>query len=371
MRKALAGLLLTAALLCALVWWQFQQALPGPDVTRLNNAAVGALARENPTEGAQHLTRVLDEILRDVDAARHRHNRRVQVVVLLAVTALAVLGTAYLWYGERCIFAPFHRLQGFAQRVAAGDLDIPLEMDRHNRFGAFTESFDLMRDELRAARENERRANQSKKELVATLSHDIKTPVASIQAITELMLAKGADAQTAKQLATINAKAAQINQLINDLFHATLEELQALPVDPAAIASTTLPTLLHRADHQQQLRPFTIPDCLVWADTARLQQVFDNIVNNTYKYANTPLNIQTTFDDGYLVLTLMDYGPGVPDVELSLLTDKFFRSQNAATQSGYGLGLHIAANMMDKMHGRLTCENHTSGFAVKLELRII
>ena len=60
-------------------------------------------------------------------------------------------------------------------------------MDRENVFGAFTESFDLMRHELRRARERERRASQSKKELVAKLSHDIKTPIASIRAVAEVM----------------------------------------------------------------------------------------------------------------------------------------------------------------------------------------
>ena len=105
-------------------------------------------------------------------------------------------------------------------------------MDRQNIFGAFSESFDLMREELKIARLHEQQANQSKKELVAKLSHDIKTPVASIQAVSELMSVTSTSSKEKQQLQIIHDKANQINQLISDLFHASLEELQELKVTP-------------------------------------------------------------------------------------------------------------------------------------------
>ena len=77
---------------------------------------------------------------------------------------------------------PYAMLDGFARRVAGGDLSVPLDMDRGNVFGAFSESFDLMRTELAAAREREQAAQESKKDLVAQLSHDIRSPLASIAA---------------------------------------------------------------------------------------------------------------------------------------------------------------------------------------------
>ena len=86
------------------------------------------------------------------------------------------------------VIKPFKKLKGFAVRIAAGNLDFPLEMDRINLFGAFTESFDVMRDELKRSRIAEARAEAEKRELVAELSHDIKTPVASIKAASELGL---------------------------------------------------------------------------------------------------------------------------------------------------------------------------------------
>lgn len=120
-------------------------------------------------------------------------NRRflqAQSIVIAAFSTALLVETltvaCYSLYLHRAILRPFRKLKGFAERVAGGDLDIPLEMDRENLFGAFTESFDLMRSELRKARIAEAQATASKKELIARLSHDIKTPIASIKAVSEV-----------------------------------------------------------------------------------------------------------------------------------------------------------------------------------------
>ena len=141
---------------------------------------------------------------------------------------LLIFSILYLLYINRTLLKPFQQLQVFAVNVARGNLDIPLNMDRNNYFGAFTESFDLLREELSAARQREYESNRSKKELVATLSHDIKTPVASIKAVSELMLLQVKDEKMMKHVNTIYSKAEQINLLVTDMFHATLEELQQL-----------------------------------------------------------------------------------------------------------------------------------------------
>lgn len=111
------------------------------------------------------------------------------------------------FYLQRAIIKPFGKMKRFAQRIAGGNLDIPLEMDRRNLFGAFTESFDLMRSELKKARMAEARANASKKELVAKLSHDIKTPVASIKAASEVGAALSADEKIRENYGQIIQKA--------------------------------------------------------------------------------------------------------------------------------------------------------------------
>ncbi|MDE6104249.1 MAG: sensor histidine kinase, partial [Clostridia bacterium] len=91
-----------------------------------------------------------------------------QTAITVLSVAIAVSGgvcIGYAVYMHFTVIRPFKKLKGFAERVAGGNLDIPLEMDRQNLFGAFTESFDIMRSELKKARIAEAQAQQSKKEL--------------------------------------------------------------------------------------------------------------------------------------------------------------------------------------------------------------
>lgn len=293
------------------------------------------------------------------------------LAVLGAGTVLFILaGICYVLCLEKTVFGPFKRLKVFAVRVAEGNLDIPLTMDRDNAFGAFTESFDLMRAELKKAREQERRASQSKKELVAKLSHDIKTPIASIKAVAEVM-AVGAEGEKEKQqLGIIEAKADQINALISNLFHATLEELQELEVKPAVQDGRSIRELLIQADYLKRAQLGDIPECLAVFDALRLQQVFDNLFENSYKYAGTPIQVTAEIGQGYLSIVCRDYGPGVPEKEFPLIFEKFYRGSNTAGKDGAGLGLYISHYLMEKMGGSLVCKNLEDGFLAEVKVKL-
>ena len=171
-------------------------------------------------------------VYNDGTQALNAHKRTTVAVLAAALTVGFGICIAYGAYFYRTAVKPFRKLKGFAERVACGNLDIPLEMDRQNIFGAFTESFDLMRSELKKARIAEAEAQRSKKELVAKLSHDIKTPIASIKAVSEVGLAVAANEKDKANYAQIIGKADWINTLVTNLFTATLEELQQLTVAP-------------------------------------------------------------------------------------------------------------------------------------------
>ncbi len=296
------------------------------------------------------------------DAADFQSEKQAVILAIIAVLFLqcCVCG-GYFFYLQRAIIKPFGKMKHFAQRIAGGNLDIPLEMDRRNLFGAFTESFDLMRSELKKARMAEARANASKKELVAKLSHDIKTPVASIKAASEVGAALSADEKIRENYGQIIRKADQINTLVTNLFSATLEELQELSVTPSDLKSGELRELLENADYLHRTEIPPIPDCLLVADKLRLQQVFDNLFANSYKYANTEIEVAAWIEDSCLAVSVEDRGGGVDESELPLLKEKFRRGGNTKNIEGAGLGLYISDFCMKKMRGRLDIENGSTG----------
>lgn len=305
-------------------------------------------------------------IYNDSTQSLQSQKRTIIIVLVIAILLQCSVSVGYILYLEHTMIRPFNKLKCFAERVAGGNLDVPLAMDRQNLFGAFTESFDIMRSELKRARIAEAEANASKKELVAKLSHDIKTPVASIKAASEVGAALTDSERLRDNYTQIIRKADQINTLVSNLFTATLEELKQLTVTPADLESDTLRTLLESSDYLHRAALPAIPDCLLHADALRLQQVFDNVFANSCKYAGTPIDVTVSKDSCRLTVTVEDCGGGVGEEELPLIKEKFKRGSNAAKIEGAGLGLYISDYFMSRMHGELVVENGGRGLRVSV-----
>ena len=293
--------------------------------------------------------------------------------LMLGVTAL------YFLYLKKRVVDPFDEMKGFASKVAAGNLDVPMKMDKGNVFGAFTEAFDIMRDELRASKMREAEAVKARKELVAQLSHDIKTPVTSIKAMTDVMELTAKTEEEKTTLQSINAKADQIDSLVSNLFHATLEELEHLEVNLEEVASSEIAHFIEEADYLKKIGAGSsvhIADAVVRADRLRLNQVIGNIFANSYKYANTEMTVESRIEksvDGknFLVIEIGDQGGGVPENEIETIFGKFRRGANSDGKDGAGLGLYISRYLMEKMGGEITAVNKNGGLTVVLRLLLL
>lgn len=282
----------------------------------------------------------------------------------LLLAGYILIGILYYSY-----IRPFRTLQQFAADVAKGNMEVPLKIQKGNYFGAFTESFDLMREELKKAREKEYQANISKKELVAALSHDMKTPVAAIKATCEVLKLKLLKSDLLGKVEIIEQKSDMIEQLINNMFHATLEELENLAVEPAEQPSGLIVTMLEELQYYENIKiKNNIPECLIYMDKLRLKQVIDNIVNNSYKYAGTRIDVLFREESTGILVEFRDYGSGVAEEELPFVTEKYYRGSNGKEKSGAGLGLFLAKYFMEHMGGALECYSD-GGFVVNLFLR--
>lgn len=334
--------------------------------SRLNDALVsGYVILDYERDGA-----VLGKVIWNREARLYgQWKSYIRKTFIIAGSFILVLGYILLAVVNYSFIKPFSTLKEFAAKIAKGNLDFPLPMEKNNFFGAFTESFDMMREELKRAKENEYRVNISKKELVAELSHDIKTPVAAIKATCEVIEAKEQNKDTLEKVNVIAAKADTIDHLIGNMFHATLEELSALKVEPGEESSTLIPEMFRDLKYYGDIfLENEIGECLVWMDKLRMEQVIDNIVNNSYKYAKTPVMVRfQDLGDG-IGITIKDKGPGMAAEEMPLVAEKFFRGSNALGKSGSGLGMYLVKNFMEQMNGGMECF-YDEGFAVTLFLK--
>lgn len=303
------------------------------------------------------------------DRRKHFDRLRTDIIVVYCVCGFLLIGAAAAFgaYIRKTILLPFAKMKEFTSYVAAGDLDRPLKMDKGNLFGAFSESFDIMREELKASRAREH-------ELIASLSHDLKTPVTGIKLTSELMAAvfsqnEGQEITVTEDMSVkmnnIYKRADEIALLVNDLFSSALEDLGTFKVNCADENSTVIAELVSEYDDTGLVRISEIPQVIVHIDKLRLSQVIGNILFNSYKYADTPIDISFRLDEPFLEVSIRDSGPGVPEDEIALITHKFYRGKEHGDKEGSGLGLYIARILMDKMGGELSVRSE-NGLCVTL-----
>ena len=315
-------------------------------------------------------------------------NRMLILFIVLWVVIL-LLGYILLFFIYSYQIKPVLELQGFATEISKGNLDIQLPISRNNGFVNLTESFDIMRIELKDAKQREIDAENAKRELVAELSHDLKTPIATIQATCEVLNAQFAIKKQKilpenlpeiesleEKIGFITKKAEIINELIQSVFKATVDDMAEIKVSVDEYSSLMI------EDYFKGLKEYGniildnhIPECLVYMDKLRMEQVVDNIVGNSYKYAGTDVHVsfneteEITAENGrkikYIQIIIRDSGPGVSEADLPLLTEKFYRGNNSKEKNGYGLGLYLVKNYMERQGGGFEYYND-KGFVAEL-----
>lgn len=105
-------------------------------------------------------------------------------------------------------------------------------------------------------------------------------------------------------------------------------------------------------------------------DLLRMQQIFDNVISNSYKYADTDIEITSEVIEDKLLISIKDFGQGVEEDELPLILQKFYRGANSESKEGAGIGLYVSKYFIESMGGRLEISNLDDGFIVKLYILI-
>ena len=308
------------------------------------------------------------------DAAESRSGAAVGAVALTALVSVAALAlmAAYL---HRAVARPFTRLEGFAEEVAAGNLEAPLAYERSNPFGKFTWAFDHLRQELDRARKDEERAREDHKAALASLSHDLRTPLASLRAYAEAldMGLVSSEEERAEYERAIIRKCDEASSLVEDLFQHALSDMDRISVTCEPVqAAPIVKQCASDSSGLAQISCAHVDDALVEADGARLAQAIDNLIGNAIKYARgSAIDIRATAEDGLYTISVRDFGPGIPAEDMPFATERFYRGANASRKPGSGLGLYISAYLVERMGGRLHLANARPGLKATLELPIL
>ncbi|MBQ7642040.1 MAG: HAMP domain-containing histidine kinase [Acholeplasmatales bacterium] len=311
-----------------------------------------------------------NEMLNDLDNYLRNTSTNFNPSLIITISSISILFVIVVFlYIYFSILRPFDKLKGFANEIASGNFDIPLNYERSNYFGQFTWAFDNMRCEIIKARKCETEAIENNKTIIASLSHDIKTPIASINAYAEALEANidSSYEARAKYLNVIINKAQEVKKLTDDLFLHSVSEMDRISfieekLDLAEILNNSINDF--RANTIIKLND-TLDNAYIMADKMRMYQIFENIINNSIKYANTKIDISLVNYNEYYLVSIKDYGQGISDSDMPFIYEKFYRGENATGKNGTGLGLYIVKYMLEKMNGKIELIND-NGLLVKL-----
>ncbi len=279
-------------------------------------------------------------------------NRSIWVSVAAAVGAALLLGAGLFFQ----ITAPLRRLQKAAQAIAGGDLSQRVAIQSRDELGDLGRTFNQMAENLSQAQVERRR-------LVADVAHELRTPLAVMQANLEGMQ-DGVIPNDVEQLASLHEQVLHLGRLVGDLRLLSLVEagelsLERHPADLGAIATRAADQFQPRAAQKRVDLQVNVGKDIsqIAVDADRINQALNNLLENALRY--TPeggrIEIGAAEEPGHPVqvrLWVADSGPGIVPEDLPYVFDRFYRGDKSRSRAsgGSGLGLAIVKQLVEA-HG--------------------
>jgi signal transduction histidine kinase len=203
---------------------------------------------------------------------------------------------------------------------------------------------------------------------VATVLHEMRTPLHSISGFAKLMLEEDvSDGATRKEFLSIMVQQSEsLNKLIDDLSHILYDKSEAFsihkePVSSYKIITEAINSVQGMAEQKKNLISHNLTASLpgVEADAFRIKQVIINLLTNAIKFSpeNRPIFLKAGVRDEELLVQVIDYGIGIPKTELPAIFNRYYQAENRGDVEGTGLGLYICQQIIQAHGGRIWAES--------------
>lgn len=277
------------------------------------------------------------------------------LVILFFMTLIIIINKA--------IFEPIFAMKRAAEHIKSGNLNYPIVYDAENEIGDFCREFDKMRIRLKDTIQEQHEIEKRRKRLIASITHDLRTPLTSIKGYVEAIqdgIVKDQETYE-KYLETIGDKADYLNHLIDDLSVYTKQELGEFTLNRERLNSGRLLNSYfdHKTEDFRELpltlilhKPFI--STFINVDPYRFNQILENLISNAQKYANNVIEVRTRVVNYHLQITISDDGDGIPEDVISNIFDPFFMVNKVKDQKekgGSGLGLAIVKQLTERHDG--------------------
>ncbi len=284
----------------------------------------------------------------------------------LIIVTMVVFFMILILLINKFIFDPIFAMKRAAEQIKSGNLNYPIVYNADNEIGEFCIEFDKMRIRLRDTILEQNEFEKRRKRLLASITHDLRTPLTSIKGYVEAIQDGIVKDQTTyeKYLNTIGEKADILNHLIDDLSVFTKQALGEFTLNIERLNSGQI--LSSYFDHKIEdfrespvqlnlFKPFIAS--FISVDPYRFNQILENLIGNAHKYARTKIDVRTKVVNYHLQISISDDGEGIPTDMLQNIFDPFFMVNKVKDQKekrGSGLGLAIVKQLTERHGGQIS-----------------
>ena len=275
------------------------------------------------------------------------------------ILALWLLGSAYL--GR--VTGDLTALTDFAKRISSGSFGLKTELLPGGELGGLAAEINALSEEVA-------RSDKLQKEFVSSVSHELRTPLTAIGGWAETLgFDEAIQGDSRRGVEIIEKETGRLTKMVEELLEFTRiqDGRFRLNMEPVDIAAETEDAIFTYSRLLQQENVELHYDCdeetlpVIEADPERLRQVLLNILDNAVKYGKDggQVEVSVKSDNGFVIITVRDHGPGIPENELSHVKEKFYKGSGKAR--GSGIGLAVCEEIVTRHGGTLTIENAEGG----------
>ena len=285
----------------------------------------------------------------------------------LLVSAIVVAAALVAWRAATVASAGVLRdvkaLRDTLASVGAGARGTSADASAASELAELAEATNRMVAQLASEESSRDAADTARRNLVAAVSHDLRTPLASLQLLVEAIEDDIVDAETRRRyLNTMRTHVTALGALVDDLFELSKIEAGDLQwsierVELAELVGETVAAMRVEADAQRIAVAAELPESLrpARADPEKLQRVLFNLMRNAIRHtpADGSVTVRAENGGGWVEIEVADTGPGIPEDERERVFESFFRGDQSRTGGGAGLGLAISRAIVEAHGGRI------------------
>ncbi len=283
-----------------------------------------------------------------------------------------------LFYLKYKLIAPFYRMIELPEELAKGHLKTEIKEEKSRFFGRFVWGISQLQDTLDVSRKRELDLMKQKKQLLLSLSHDIKTPLSTISLYAKALekdvyRTEGEKTHAAHQ---IGEKTLEIEKYVEEIMKASKDDVLDIQVNMgefylADLVKKISATYLEKCARRMvdfEIGPYG--NLLLHGDMDRLWEVLENLFENAFKYGDgRRITVEFYEEDYCQLIRVFNTGTPVSDNDFNHIFESFFRGVNSGGKQGNGLGLYICREIMHKMDGEIFAQKEEDGMAFVLVLR--